>query len=617
MRACGEIEMKAHDYDSTIIAKLSLAFLLLLPTSAFGQGSLLSSEPIRFTGDLLRKGLKLLNKPIIEVNCQFYFDFHFPPFENETPQQTGTGGSLDMEIGKCQARLASEPNASIKRELRLVLAQLQTYKRRNELLEKQNQANKEIAGVLIQQLDYTKERDQALLRKSFYEDLPTEKLVVVVADFSGGETEGKEIADEIGFQLRNLQKLGIDVHVLVGEIKPGIVIRNEAMAADLGRHFPDQTDFVVIWGSLSPRTVGLFHPNLTVVHRTIDNKGIKATYSLELDAQPLPEEKDAEAYRRECYERLIGLTCAAIPSCFASHEITRDRPPNLEKYFDFIGNETNEAKQLKTELEPLTKWIGLKNANKLSHFRRLSALSKERPYPTTIINNIDGGLMTLIRDKNGSPKTFMDKSNRPYVAYIDVLETTNQQYVDFLKAKGGVKKEGGSNWIEFDNDGNYRDIYLSETPPIRVKYTYSPVINVSWYGAKAYCRWSGKDLPSVVEWQAAALSKKENGEYPWGDGFEPNENQCNSESDSLAKYNAKGGTFPLDRSLCGCFDLAGNLAEWCNDWSNESKGQKTVCGGSYQDADASLFRIDSQRPVEAVSHQRWVGFRGIVRAYLD
>src|SRR5690606_21943689 len=32
----------------------------------------------------------------------------------------------------------------------------------------------------------------------------------------------------------------------------------------------------------------------------------------------------------------------------------------------------------------------------------------------------------------------------------------------------------------------------------------SPVVNVSWFAAKAYAAWKGKKLPTVAEWETAA-----------------------------------------------------------------------------------------------------------------
>ncbi|MFZ1946062.1 MAG: PKD domain-containing protein [bacterium] len=129
-----------------------------------------------------------------------------------------------------------------------------------------------------------------------------------------------------------------------------------------------------------------------------------------------------------------------------------------------------------------------------------------------------------------------------------------------------------------------------------------PMAMVSWFGAAAYCDWlsmqqglprsydhatwqcnggdpygaAGYRLPTDAEWEFAAQYDDER-IYPWGNG-EP--------SLSLANYSGSGdivgtcpvGSYPGAPSIGGylLFDMAGNVAEWCNDYFNCQLGSGAV-----------------------------------------
>jgi hypothetical protein len=59
---------------------------------------------------------------------------------------------------------------------------------------------------------------------------------------------------------------------------------------------------------MSPRTVGRYRPHVTCVPHVAGGRQAGVGYSINLDSEKLPEEGRPEAYRRECYLRLIGTT---------------------------------------------------------------------------------------------------------------------------------------------------------------------------------------------------------------------------------------------------------------------------------------------------------------------
>ena len=93
-----------------------------------------------------------------------------------------------------------------------------------------------------------------------------------------------------------------------------------------------------------------------------------------------------------------------------------------------------------------------------------------------------------------------------------------------------------------------------------------PVINISWYAAKAYAEWAGKDLPTQAQWELAAKGTKQNMKYAWG-------NTDSKDNANYGRYNPKVsyrippteavGTYMPNEY--GLYDMTGNVEEWCLD----------------------------------------------------
>ena len=171
-------------------------------------------------------------------------------------------------------------------------------------------------------------------------------MVVVVANFSDGHnSQGIQVADEIYSNLIELRKkCSIDFEILNGEIKDKVVIRNEQMARDVGLHFPVGTCYAVIWGSISPRTVGMFRPNITFVLKNSEESGIASSYTIDMESKELPLQKDGEAKVREMYKNLVSFACATIPNCYASYEFSCERVPDFKNLYEYLGK-TKEANE--------------------------------------------------------------------------------------------------------------------------------------------------------------------------------------------------------------------------------------------------------------------------------
>jgi len=142
---------------------------------------------------------------------------------------------------------------------------------------------------------------------------------------------------------------------------------------------------------------------------------------------------------------------------------------------------------------------------------------------------------------------------------IEIFEVANQKFVRFLNAIGRHESNDGP-FVYLDNPDiqifQRNDIYQVDP-----SLPESPVVEVAWFGANAYCVWIGGRLPTEAEWEKGARGTDLR-RYPWGNEIPDNE---------LLNYNgninrtADVGSHPEGASAYGTMDVAGNVWEWTND----------------------------------------------------
>lgn len=141
--------------------------------------------------------------------------------------------------------------------------------------------------------------------------------------------------------------------------------------------------------------------------------------------------------------------------------------------------------------------------------------------------------------------------------YVDKYKVTNSEYARFLNA-GNPGYWTSSSWNQAitRNEGGGFDVTKG--------HEKMPVVGVNFYQASGYAKWAGKRLPTEAEWEFAAGGEKGR-TYPWG-----NEAPDETRGHFVGKEYAAVDAHPAGATPDGIFDLAGNAAEWCTDFYDDT-----------------------------------------------
>ncbi|UCD25875.1 MAG: SUMF1/EgtB/PvdO family nonheme iron enzyme [Gemmatimonadota bacterium] len=172
----------------------------------------------------------------------------------------------------------------------------------------------------------------------------------------------------------------------------------------------------------------------------------------------------------------------------------------------------------------------------------------------------------------------------PYV--LDRYEVTNRQYKAFVDSGGYRTPDYWTDPIVVDG----RELTWSEAMALLVDRTGRrgpstweigdypigqddyPVTGVSWYEARAYARFAGRDLPTFHHWRNASRAFN----APW---LLP---ASNIDGESLAAVGHHRGV-----GRYGNLDLAGNAREWVFNAADD--GTRYILGDAWDDASYGFF----------------------------
>ena len=246
-----------------------------------------------------------------------------------------------------------------------------------------------------------------------------------------------------------------------------------------------------------------------------------------------------------------------------------------------------------------------------------SSSEQTRSQDNAVMMEIPGGTFMMGSEAgNDDEKPVHEVSLDAFL--MDQTEVTNSMFADFLNVNGNQEEEGGP-W--FDAEDSDAQIHLvGETWQADDGKSDHPVVEVSWFGAQAYCTWVGARLPTEAEWEYAARGGLDGKDYPWGD----EKPVCETGADNGAQFFSCSnlGSMPVRSFLAngyGLYDMAGNVMEWVGNWPEPYPGGESAArsfpeqfrvlrGGSWSEPTNNLrvaFRYDN---VPSLA-DHFVGFR--------
>lgn len=189
----------------------------------------------------------------------------------------------------------------------------------------------------------------------------------------------------------------------------------------------------------------------------------------------------------------------------------------------------------------------------------LAAVTKRGPpqptVPKTEMIRIPGGPFVMGSDSGPEDRRPAHRVElQPF--WIDRTPVTNAQFAVFLNWMGSTENKKGENLYDWDDSDARIHAEKFRFRPHK-GFEKHPVVEVIWFGARDYCRWAGKRLPTEAEWERAAKGL-EGRPYPRGKQPPKGRAQFDKGWNDTAPVDAH----PNGATPEGVLDMAGNAYDW-------------------------------------------------------
>jgi sulfatase modifying factor 1 len=180
----------------------------------------------------------------------------------------------------------------------------------------------------------------------------------------------------------------------------------------------------------------------------------------------------------------------------------------------------------------------------------------EVPEPPSGMQSIPGGAYAPLFKAEG-----VEQPTAVAPFYLDMYAVTNAQYVAFVQANPRWRRSQVSPLLA---DMAYLRHWQADLPrpEVAAAAAQRPVTSVSWFAARAYCRWQQKRLPSSAEWEYVALASETAPDGRQDPGYQTR---------LLEWYTLPAPAVPPligsgQKNYWGIYDLHGSVWEWVADF---------------------------------------------------